>query len=242
MLLTIFISLAQIQSSGFTLTREIKVGDILTSLSILISAIILVRAWTKDRADRNKELADKIRTAAAKTLAKIDRWQELSLWFFQYTQPLFVETSEMLIKDFDVIAARDYFWKKTNEARVNISGKILEEEIEVAYVELYGYHPAVYKLFVKVVSELKEKEEVVFYDFIEYSQDTIRSYVNKKASYQSSELGNDLREIAFHFNLILKEKTDITLKPIRRFLVDIVSKSDVEILKREILPDIETEN
>ena len=236
MLLIELISFVQ-TSPYFTLTREIKVGDILTSLSILISATVLLRAWAKDRRDREKELADKIRNAAAKTLAKLDRWQELSLWFFHYTQPLFVETSEMLIKDFDIVAARDYFWKKANEARVNISGRILDEEIEIAYVELYGYHPGVNSLFVKTIKELKEKEEAVFYDFIESSQETIKSYLSKKASYQSAQLGNDLREIAFHFGSMLREKTDTTLKPIREFLVDIISKSDAEILKRRILPN-----
>jgi len=235
MFLIILIGLAQ-TPPYFTLTREIKVGDILTSLSILISATVLVRAWAKDRKDRNKELADKIRNAAAKTLAKLDRWQELSLWFFQYTQPLFIETSEMLVKDFDIVSARDFFWKKANEARANISGRILDEEIEVAYVELYGYHPVVHGLFVKAISELKEKEEAIFHDFIESSQEAIKSYMGKKASYQSAQLGNDLREMAFHFGSMLKEKTDKTLKPIRGFLVDIISKSDIEILKRKSLP------
>ncbi len=241
MLLIGLISFAQ-TAPYFTLTREIKVGDILTSLSILISAAVLLRAWTKDRRDRDKELADKIRNAAAKTLAKLDRWQELSLWFYQYTQPLFIETSEMLIKDFDIVAARDYFWKKANEARVNISGRILDEEIEVAYVELYGYHPVVHGLFVKAVNELKEKEEEVFYDFIESAQDAIKSYLGKKASYESAQLGNNLREMAFHFGSMLKEKTDTRLKPIRGFLVDIISKSDPEILKRKILPNNDAGN
>lgn len=220
----------------FTVTRDIKVGDILTSLSILISATVLLRAWAKDRRDRNKELADRIRSAAAKTLAKLDRWQELSLWLFQYTQPLFIETSEMLVKSFDVIAARDYFWKKANEARINISGRMLDEEIEVAYVDLYGYHPAVRGLFVKAIDKLKEDEEVVFQDFIESSQDAIRSYDNATEGYQSAQLGNELREIAFHFGSMLKEKTDKTLEPIQEFLVDIISESDAEILKRKRLP------
>lgn len=225
------INFAQILSY-FTLSSEIKIGDILTSLSILISATVLVRAWAKDRRDRDKETADKIRNASAKTLAKLDRWQELSLWFFQHIQPLFVETSEMLLKDFNVISARDFFWKKANETRAHVLDKILDEEIEIAYVELYSYHPTVRELFTNAIKELKEKEEALFNDFIESSQDTIKSYSREKLNYQSAMLGNDLRETGLHFSLILKEKTDRTLSPIKNFLIDIVSKSDKEILQK----------
>lgn len=77
-----------------TFDRTIALKDILTSLSILVSIAALLFAWGQDRQIREREQADRIRAAAAETLAKVERWEELSLWFFQDIQPLYVETSE----------------------------------------------------------------------------------------------------------------------------------------------------
>ena len=63
--------------------EDIKIADFLTSVTIVVSLIVFLRSLSKDRKIKLKENADKIRFAASKTLAKIDRWQELSICFFQ---------------------------------------------------------------------------------------------------------------------------------------------------------------
>ncbi len=221
----------------FTIVKEIKIGDILTSLSIFISALAFLRAWKKDREMRTKELADRIRNAAATTLAKLERWQELSLWLFQSTQPLFVETSEMLPKEFDVIAARDFLWKKLSEARTEVSSKIIDEQIEIAYVELYGYHPEVYEFFTQTIETLKENQDEAYDKFIQNTQRAVMSYQSRRAGYQTAMMGNDLRTVAYESQDSLKAQTDQTLKPIHEFLVSIIAESDRGVLKRKRLPN-----
>lgn len=221
---------------AFTITKEIKVGDILTSLSILISAMAFLRAWTKDREMRDKELADRIRNASAITLAKLGRWQELSLWLFQYTQPLFVETSEMLMKEFDVVAARDFLWRRLNEARAEVTSKIIDEQIEVAYVELCGYHSEVYALFTNAMLELKTSQRDVYDHFAKRSQEVVMSYETRQTDFLTSQLGNALRRAAHESHHELKDRTDQTLKPIQDFLIGIISESDKAVLNRKILP------
>jgi hypothetical protein len=135
-------------SMPFKIDPTVEVGDILTSLSIVISVIALLTAWSKDRYLRRKEQANKVRNAAAKTLAKLERWRGLSLWIFQDIQSLFVETSEILARDFDFILARDFLWGKLNDARLKTFQRILDEEIEIAYVDLYSYHPIVRNLVI----------------------------------------------------------------------------------------------
>jgi hypothetical protein len=59
----------------FVLKREITIGDILTFLSIIVSVVALLSVWFKEMQIRKKEKANKVRTAAAKTLAKLERWK-----------------------------------------------------------------------------------------------------------------------------------------------------------------------
>jgi len=93
------------------LNPEITVGNILTILSIFVLVIALLIPWSKDQRIRKKDHADKVRNAAGKTLAKLERWEELSLRYYQDVQPLFVEASEKLAKGFHVVAVRDFLWR-----------------------------------------------------------------------------------------------------------------------------------
>jgi hypothetical protein len=62
---------------GLTMNHELKVTDLITAFSVLCAAGTLIYTWTKDRRLRYKEYSDKIRSAAALTLSKIDRSQGL---------------------------------------------------------------------------------------------------------------------------------------------------------------------
>ena len=222
----------------FVLIREITIGDILTFLSIIISVTALLNVWMKERQIRNKEQADKIRTAAAKTLAKLERLKELSLWYYQDIQPIFVETSEMLTEKFDVIVARDFLWKMLNITRKNTAQRILDEEIEIAYVELYGYYPAIYDKFVSTIEIFKNEEEIAFKDLILTTQKDILSFKDHRGEYETAMLGNALRESCNINCESFQKKIEKTLKPIHEILVDLISKSDEDILKRKISEEI----
>ncbi len=90
---------------------SIKVGDILTTLTIIVSVAALVVTWTKDRNARETAQADIVRTAAATAITQLDRWQSLNSSLYQELQPEFITTSEMLSKQYDVTKVRDYLWK-----------------------------------------------------------------------------------------------------------------------------------
>jgi hypothetical protein len=62
---------------------QIKIGDLLTSLTVLISVTALLISWSKDRMAREAEQADKVRGAAAIALTKLDRWQHINEAFFK---------------------------------------------------------------------------------------------------------------------------------------------------------------
>jgi hypothetical protein len=144
---------------AFALDRTIKASDLLTSVTIIVSVVALVITWTKDRDVRVREQADRVRAAAAKTLAKLERWQTLQLSLYDQLQPVFVETSEMLGKEFNVIGTRDYLWKQLNAEHTRISAKVLEEGFETAYVDLFAYYPPSDKRFLMLsfASERRSK-------------------------------------------------------------------------------------
>ena len=224
----------------FIIETEISFGDILTFLTIIISVIALLNVWAKERQIRNKEKADKVRTAAAKTLAKIERWKELSLWYYQDIQPAFVETSELLAKDFDVYVARDFLWKELHFARINTAQRILDEEIEIAYVELYGYYPAIYEKFVSTINMLKEDEETAFEGLVLATQDEVLSFEDRKDEYKTEMLGNALRDTCLNYRESFRKEIETRLKDVHNYLVSLISESDEEILKRKHAKDIKT--
>lgn len=59
--------------------KTIKAGDVLTSLTVTISVIALVLSLAKDRSSRTIDQANKVRSAAASAIVKLDRWQGLQL-------------------------------------------------------------------------------------------------------------------------------------------------------------------
>ena len=214
---------------------EISIGDILTTASILVSLIALLYSWSKERNLRKKEQADKIRNAAARTLSKLERWQELTGWYFDYVQHIFVEVSDFLSNDYDVLAARDLLWKNLNSSRLLIKQKILDEEIETAYVELYGYIPAIYSLVLETIDALKSAEEKVFNNFVMKTQEDVMAYRQiDKGKYTSAMLGNDLRTTCYTFRTDLYERNNIVMQQVRGFLISVVMASDIDVLDKKI--------
>ena len=101
--------------------RTIKAGDILTSITVMLSVIALVLSLAKDRATRVSDQANKVRAAAASAIVKLDRWQAVQLSMYQELQPTFVELSEELAKRYDVVATRDKFWRQVNLVRTRVN-------------------------------------------------------------------------------------------------------------------------
>lgn len=209
-----------------TLDRTIKTSDILTSLTIILSVVALLISWSKDQESRVREQADQIRTAAAKTLAKLERWQGLQRSLYSELQPVYVETSEMLARKFDVIAARDYLWKQINAQRVRIAARVLDEEIETAYVDLFAYRPSIRASFLSAVAKLKEAEETATSKLLLHTQTAVMSFEGKQVGYSTAMLGNALRDAASPIAEGFVRSSNETLEPVRNQLYLLISSDD----------------
>ena len=97
--------------------KELTYGHILTSLLILISLITLVYSWGESRKMYERYQAFRIRNAASATLGKVHRWEKICYSFFEFSQPIYVETSEILANYREYEKARDYLWKSLNRIK-----------------------------------------------------------------------------------------------------------------------------
>lgn len=210
--------------------RSLRIGDVLTSLTIVVSVVALLVAWSKDRALEERAQADKIRSAAAKVVAKLDRWQALQESLFQGLQPVFVETSERLASKFDVIGARDYLWKEINRERTNISAKILNEEIKTAYVDLIPHFPSSRERVIESFVRLDSLEEDMTLKLLRVTQQDILGFEQREKEYQTAALGNALRDSASKVKNDFRIDVNKALTPLRHFLLEIISMSNDALL------------
>lgn len=222
---------------AFTVKKEVAVGDLLTTASIILSVIALSFSWSQSRELVQRDQANKVRDAAAKTLAKIERWQTISSTLFDEIQPSLVETSEMLAAGRDnrrVFAARDYLYKKILAADQDVRQALRSEEIESAYVYLYGYDPGFRGLFQSSFAKLEAERDNMLSDLLSATQDNVLAYVLnpslRNSPYYTATLGDSLRNSTTAIEKKYIKRMLRVVEPVEQQLADLVGRSDKDIL------------
>ena len=141
---------------------ELSIGSLLTAVLVLISAAALAYGWRQDRQLRRREYADRIRGAAGRIAALLERWPILARQFFDDLQPLVIEVGRMAACREDRAAPRHTLRKGLYEHRAAVARRIAEERLEAAYVDLYGYAPRIHELFLGAVERLKTIDAKAF--------------------------------------------------------------------------------
>lgn len=215
---------------------EIKASEILTTISVVISFSTLIVALWKEIQTRRSAEADRVRSAAAKTLSKLKRWKTLSLWYYEDIQPCFVETSELLVQEFDVEKARDHLWTVLTGARIKSAERILNESLENAYVELSSYYPNIFDVFTITLDNMNNIDEARYVDLLRLSQDSVLKYEQHREGYFAAKLGNDLRRSCALVKSLLHDQLSTVSKLIAHFLIGIIKQTDSEIISRKSKP------
>lgn len=208
----------------------IKISDVLTSVTIIVSVVALLLSLAKDRAAKAAGQADRVRAAAAVAISKLDRWQALQVSLYQELQPGFVELSESLAEKYDVQHIRDQFWKRVNFARTNITQKVLDEQLGTAYSDLLSHFPAARRTFTDAFAKLSGVESAVTKSYLAKSEKAILSLEGKQKTYTTPTLGKALRKAATEHSDELLAKTEAVIAPVREFLFHVISLADTEIL------------
>lgn len=223
---------------GLHLKREVTVGEILTSLTILISLVAVSINWVADRKKERKGQADQIRVAASESWDKLDRWREISS-SYQDFEPIFEDTSDVLKKTKDVIAARDFLRKSLTNVRAKNDRLILEERLEEASAKLYGYNPEMYRVFSCTLKQLKEAREKAFNGLLDNTQDIIL-HVDRGDWDNTAVVTNRFREALFDYRQTLQNSLGAPLEQTRAPLFQVIGLSDDEILNGNVKTIIHT--
>lgn len=215
------------------LSSEISAGNILTTASIGISMIALLVSWSKDRKIKKKEYADRIRRAAGLVVAKMDRWVDLSLRFFADIQPLITDTDGIIIKEKDATLTRDFFWRGLVSAHASSTLRIVDEQIEIAYVDLYGYDPRIQTFFSSTIHRLRAIDDYIFGKVLTLTQEDILA-LNNPEDLISAQLGNAIRDICQSLNLESKALMEQAVKIFRIEMMKLIEANDTAIFNKEV--------
>lgn len=220
--------------SNWRIDRTVRISEIitpiLTIITIALSIFSLSHNLQKDIELREREQANKIRTAAAKALTNLETLQSLQLSIFAELQPVYVDISQRLYEPLDVEQARDDLWKSITQTIAELNKDIVEKEIVVGYADLLVDFPEIRNPYLDAIASIAEKREVVFAQFLSGTEDDILSYPLVREDYQSAMLGGDLRKTSALFQTTLRQDTEQIIDPLRTCILNIISKTDSELL------------
>ncbi len=209
-----------------------RIGELLTSASVLIALLGFLYTWHKDRSLRTKEYADKVRAAAAMTLAKVDRCESLFLSFIHRIRPIFTEMNELLQQTKSPYACRDQFWKQMIAIRLSIYEQFSEEQIEIAYAPLFAHQGEIYDLFKNAIEKAKQAEDNFFWDLMGECQKAILDLPDQMQTVDPA-LSNKLLDISSYYHKQYAREFSLLLDEIRQFLRGMVTASDERIVSRK---------
>ena len=211
-----------------TFEWKVTFGDVLTFVSILISAAGLAWTWRQDIDVRERDQATEVRKAAAGTLAKLERLGQLADLLFADLQSIIVDTTDVLAEKHDPELARDYYWKTVSAARLAHRKRVMDEQIESAYVTLYSYMTQARSIFQAAVEKLRSAEDAGVDKILDDSQSEILAY--DRTTYQAAVLGNKCRQIVAAERRSYASRSAAILDPLQQRLEAIVSQPDRTII------------
>jgi hypothetical protein len=219
-------------SSHPELDVSVGAANIIALLAVAATIGTLINSNWQDRELAKRQFADQIRNSAALLTVKLERWRDLADSFFDEIQPDITDADMSLVKGRNVPETRDLFWKALGIVWLSISKRISDEEIELSYVNLYGYDPNVRELFLTAISRLRALRSSVQDETLMRTQEEIRSMDVGKA--KSSDLGNKLRTVAGLIEGKFYERASLIIKPFEKEMIRLIEASDREIASKTV--------
>jgi hypothetical protein len=211
---------------------SVNVANVVALLAVSASLITLLNSNRLDRKVKRRQYADQIKNSAALLTAKLERWRDLTEGFFEEIQPAITDADGLLCGKRDLVKVRDKLWRDLWVARLGVSQRVRDEEVELAYAILYGYDENVRDLFLTPISRLKSLREEMHDQVLLRTQDEI--LVSEQGAIESADLGNRLREVAKQIlNSYSIEATRI-INPFRSQMMRIIAATDEEVATRRI--------
>jgi hypothetical protein len=137
---------------------RVKISDILTIVLIFISALTILLTLQKEKNLRQKEQADRVRTAVAKTIANIKSWRDINFSLFAELEGILDLSISGAVDPVAFTANLDKNLKKLHKDKCESSPKISIPK----YESIYEYDPWVGLFFSKILERLRDESGVMF--------------------------------------------------------------------------------
>ncbi len=216
------------------LDKTLKTSDLIAAFAIVVSILTIAVNLYQDRATKVRDQANTVRTAAARTLAKLERVQALQASLSKNLNPVYIEASQKFrASRFDMEATRDYIWDHVYASNVKIAANVLDEDLETAYADLTVYHPSIRAPFIKTRNALDDAGDNFALGIRQATQ--AQFILANRAAYSTAEFGDALRAASKLEEQKFKQVAFTVIAPIRDELTTIMAMSNDDILKQDDL-------
>lgn len=207
---------------------SIDPGDLIKAAAVLVSAAGLILVALRNRSDRRRAEADAVRRSAGEIVAKLERWAQIVEHHIDSLHPDFVEADSRSVAGDMTEAVRDQLWSRCFEARQHMRRDVLDEELELVYVNLYGYDDRIQSLYDACTRSLRLSTESAFELIVQGTQEIV---VRKNTGdRRSSVLGNELRYYVAEVRHAFQQDSARVVSVLRSELVTLVNASDRAVL------------
>jgi hypothetical protein len=214
---------------NFTLDQKITIGELMTVISIIVSAISVLITWRDEQNIQMLENATRTRVEIAKTLNKVNQVIQIQLSFYELIEEDIVEASRIAVVEKDPVKSRDYIWEKLYKHRAEVLNIISQNEWEVAYTNLLTYGISADSIYIKSIDRLKGLQETRFNIILKTFAYEITTYQPTSNS-QTSDLIDRLRELKKTLRDEHAEYSKAATKDLFAFCLELINETDKKLL------------
>jgi hypothetical protein len=164
----------------------------------------------------------------------MERWKERSHSFYNDLLPLFADTAASVMEHRDRNAAHSLMYRGIVVAHAASTSRIIDEQIEIAYADLYGYDPGIRDLFATAILRLKQIDcatlDRLYGGALQDLEDFLYNQKPPEINKDPRDLNNNLRVTCLSFDKELQERMEDVIGPVRDSVSDFIRLSDEEII------------
>jgi len=109
---------------------EVSVGEMLTSISILISLVGVLFNWYQDRQIVIKKQSTQMKELSIKAFSNVLSWKDLNLHFDDKVEVLIEDVARSFANKRNNILARDIFWKGITQIKNELDYEIIQKDLK----------------------------------------------------------------------------------------------------------------
>ncbi len=213
----------------FEIDKRVTLGEVMTIVSILFSAISVLITWRYEQKIQILENATRTRVEIAKTLNTVNQVIQIQLSFYELIEEDIVEASRISVVENEPAKARDFMWEKFFKHRAEILNIVAQNDWEVAYTNLLTYGISADTLYIKSINRLKGLQENQF-DFL------LRDFQNEILEFKptsklaTAELTDRLRDIKNVYRENHKSYTKKATQELSDYCMKLIRATDKHLL------------